>query len=207
MAPWGGRRKIVGNNPWSWACPAGRHTAMVLDIANTGVARGKVYLARQRGETIPEGWAINAAGEPTTDPQEAIDGMILPSGRPQGICNLRHHGHALRRPHRQQKSATRSAWAIPSCRQEQCRPSDDRSGHRRLPTDRTFPSAHRGATAALKSSSLAKDAEEIFYPGEIEARNDAVHRRDGILLPEDTLEDLKKIAIEYALTNLPAALS
>ncbi|MBE7246380.1 MAG: Ldh family oxidoreductase, partial [Actinomycetospora chiangmaiensis] len=44
MAPWGGRKKTVGTNPWSWACPAGSHAPMALDIANTGVARGKVYL-------------------------------------------------------------------------------------------------------------------------------------------------------------------
>ena len=53
MAPWGGRDKRVGNNPWSIAAPAGRHAPMVLDIANTAVARGKVYLARQRGEATP----------------------------------------------------------------------------------------------------------------------------------------------------------
>lgn len=75
MALWGGRRKVVGNNPWSWAAPAGAHSPMVLDIANTGVARGKIYLARQRGQTIPEGWAIDAQGAPTTDSQEAIDGI------------------------------------------------------------------------------------------------------------------------------------
>jgi LDH2 family malate/lactate/ureidoglycolate dehydrogenase len=50
--------------------------AMVLDIANTGVARGKIYLAKQKGQPIPEGWAMNAAGAPTTNPAEAIDGPV-----------------------------------------------------------------------------------------------------------------------------------
>ena len=59
MAPWGGRKKTVGTNPWSWAAPAGTHAPMVLDIANTGVARGKIYLAKQKGEPIPEGWALD----------------------------------------------------------------------------------------------------------------------------------------------------
>ena len=49
MAPWGGAKKLVGTNPWSWAAPAGRHAPMILDIANTGVARGKIYLAKQKG--------------------------------------------------------------------------------------------------------------------------------------------------------------
>ena len=73
----GRRKKTVGTNPWSWAAPAGSHAPMVLDIANTGVARGKIYLAKQKGLPIPEGWALTAAGAPTTDPVEAIDGIIL----------------------------------------------------------------------------------------------------------------------------------
>ena len=59
MAPWGGREKRVGTNPWSLAAPAGRHAPMVLDIANTAVARGKIYLAKQKGTDIPAGWALD----------------------------------------------------------------------------------------------------------------------------------------------------
>ena len=80
------RSAIVGTNPWSWASPAGSHAPMVLDIANTGVARGKIYLARQKGLPIPEGRAINAAGAPTTDPAEAIDGIILPMAQHKGYA-------------------------------------------------------------------------------------------------------------------------
>jgi LDH2 family malate/lactate/ureidoglycolate dehydrogenase len=64
MAPWGGREKRVGTNPWSIAAPAGRHGTVVMDIANTAVARGKIYHARERGEPIPEGWAADADGIP-----------------------------------------------------------------------------------------------------------------------------------------------
>ncbi|MBV8105745.1 MAG: Ldh family oxidoreductase [Hyphomicrobiales bacterium] len=62
MAPWGGRKKVVGTNPWSWACPGGSHAPMALNIANAGVARGKIYLAKQKDEPIPAGWAIDADG-------------------------------------------------------------------------------------------------------------------------------------------------
>src|SRR5512146_2430677 len=86
MAPWGGRKKIIGTNPWSVAAPAGRRAPLVVDMANTGVARGKIYLARNRRLPIPLGWAINAAGEPTTDPQEAIDGIILPMAEHKGYA-------------------------------------------------------------------------------------------------------------------------
>lgn len=86
MAPWGGREKMFGANPWSIAVPSGRHGAVVLDIANTGVARGKVYAAKERGQRLPEGWAIDASGLPTTDPQAAIDGIILPMAGHKGYA-------------------------------------------------------------------------------------------------------------------------
>jgi LDH2 family malate/lactate/ureidoglycolate dehydrogenase/quinol monooxygenase YgiN len=85
MAPWGGKDKMVGANPWSIAVPSASGT-VVLDIANTGVARGKVYAARERGEQLPEGWAIDVDGLPTTDPQAAIDGIILPMAGHKGYA-------------------------------------------------------------------------------------------------------------------------
>ena len=85
MAPWGGKDKMIGANPWSIAVPSG-HGTVVLDIANTGVARGKVYAARERGQRLPEGWAIDADGLPTTDPQAAIDGLILPMAGHKGYA-------------------------------------------------------------------------------------------------------------------------
>ena len=84
MAPWGGREKTVGANPWSIATPGGSHGPIVLDIANTGVARGKVYAALERGQQIPDGWALTADGAPTNDPLEAIDGLILPMAGHKG---------------------------------------------------------------------------------------------------------------------------
>ena len=86
MAPWGGRQKSVGTNPWSWAAPAGAHDPMVLDIANTGVARGKIHLARQKHESIPLGWAMTADGAPTTDPSAAIEGILLPMAQHKGYA-------------------------------------------------------------------------------------------------------------------------
>lgn len=86
MAPWGGTQKMIGANPWSIAVPSGTNGTIVLDIANTGVARGKIYAAKERGERLPEGWAIDASGIPTTDPQAAIDGVILPMAGHKGYA-------------------------------------------------------------------------------------------------------------------------
>ena len=57
-----------------------------MDMANTGVARGKIYLARNKRQPIPLGWAIDEDGAPTTDPQEAIDGIILPMAEHKGYA-------------------------------------------------------------------------------------------------------------------------
>lgn len=86
MAPWGGVEKLIGANPWSIAVPGGGHGTVVLDIANIGVARGKVYAARQRGQQLPDGWAIDASGLPTTDPQAALDGLLLPMAGHKGYA-------------------------------------------------------------------------------------------------------------------------
>ncbi|MDO5605236.1 MAG: Ldh family oxidoreductase, partial [Paracoccus sp. (in: a-proteobacteria)] len=69
MAPWGGNRAVFGTNPIAFAAPrAGTAAPVVVDVSLSKVARGKVMAARQRGEAIPEGWALDAAGQPTTDP-------------------------------------------------------------------------------------------------------------------------------------------
>lgn len=87
MAPWGGMDKAVGANPWSFAAPDGSGDAAVLDIANTGVARGKIYAAAEKGAPIPEGWALDAAGRPTTDPAAALDdGVVLPMAGHKGYA-------------------------------------------------------------------------------------------------------------------------
>ncbi|WP_404384028.1 Ldh family oxidoreductase [Knoellia locipacati] len=84
MAPWGGRTKLLGTNPWSIAAPGPDGDVLVMDMANTAVARGKVYVAADRGEAIPQGWGAAADGTPTTDPREAIEGLILPVGGAKG---------------------------------------------------------------------------------------------------------------------------
>ena len=200
MAPWGGRKKTVGTNPWSWAAPAGKHPPMVLDIANTGVARGKIYLARQKGQPIPEGWAIDAQGAPTTDPQAAIDGIILPMAQHKGyaiaammdmlsgVLTGSAFGTGVHGPYQTEHKSGAGQFMIA------------------LDIARMQPLAEFEARmdryiAELKSVPLAQGFEEIFYPGEMEARNEQRNRTEGLVLPEDTLADLRKLASEYELTS------
>jgi LDH2 family malate/lactate/ureidoglycolate dehydrogenase len=204
MAPWGGQKKMVGTNPWSWAAPAGRHAPMVLDIANTGVARGKIYLARQRGLPIPEGWAINAQGEATTDAEEAINGIILPMAA--------HKGYAIAVMVDMLSGVlTGSKFGSDVCGPYQ---TEHRSGTgqfmiaidiEKLQPMAQFCARMEQLIAQLKSVPVANGFDEVVYPGELEARNDKKHRREGIALPADTIADLRQLARQTDCEELLSA--
>jgi LDH2 family malate/lactate/ureidoglycolate dehydrogenase len=195
MAPWGGREKAVGANPWSIAAPAGRHGVTVMDIANVNAARGKIYAARERGATIPEGWALDAGGRPTTDPAAAIAGVILPMGG--------HKGYAISFMMDVLSGVlTGSSFATGVSGPQQ---AERRSGcgHLVVAIDVAavadpggFAERMEALIAEMKAVPLASGFEEIFFPGEIEDRSRARRGREGIEVPARTLEDLERLAAE-----------
>ena len=85
IPPWGGKKALFGTNPVAFAFPRQRGEPLVIDLALTTVVRGKIMLAMQKGEKIPEGWALDRDGKPTTDPKEAIErGSLFPIGGSKG---------------------------------------------------------------------------------------------------------------------------
>jgi LDH2 family malate/lactate/ureidoglycolate dehydrogenase len=84
MTPWGGTQAILGNNPLSIALPAGEERPIVLDMACSVAARGKIIVAAKDGTSIPDDWATGPDGQATTDPVEALKGFVLPIGGPKG---------------------------------------------------------------------------------------------------------------------------
>lgn len=84
MAPWGGKRALYGTNPIAFATPRREGEPLVIDLSLSKVARGKVMLAKKAGEPIPEGWALDIEGRPTTDPDAAIAGSMVPAGDAKG---------------------------------------------------------------------------------------------------------------------------
>jgi LDH2 family malate/lactate/ureidoglycolate dehydrogenase len=198
MAPWGGMEKRVGNNPWSWSAPAGRHAPMMLDIANTAVARGKLYLARQRGEAIPDTWAIDAQGNATVDPAAGIAGTILPMAGHKGyavsvimdmlsgVLTGSRFGPGVTGPYVPEgvSGVGHLALAIDI---KACRP---------LPE---FEADMERMIEGLKSTPRQPGIAEIFYPGELEALSDLRLRRDGISLPDDTAADLRQEAAKIGI--------
>lgn len=81
----GGAERLVGNNPIAIAIPADGPIPIVLDMATSEAAMGKIRMAEKAGQTIPKTWAVKADGSATTNPSEAIAGMLLPSGGPKGF--------------------------------------------------------------------------------------------------------------------------
>ena len=205
MAPWGGRTKSIGTNPWSIAAPAGRHGVVVMDLANTAVARGKVYLAAERGEPLPDGWAAAADGTPTTDPAQAIEGLILPMAGPKGyviafmmdvlagVLTGSAFGDAVAGPY----------------------DPDGRSGagHLLITIDvaaMADPSHFAARVEALvdqvRGGERAAWADEILVPGELEDRSLRTLAANGIPLARATWDNLARLSRETGAA-LPPTLS
>jgi L-2-hydroxycarboxylate dehydrogenase (NAD+) len=84
LPPWGGIDMLLSTNPIAVALPAGEESPVVLDMATTVAAYGKVKTKAQRGETMPEGWMLDRSGQPLTDPKRANEGFLLPIGGYKG---------------------------------------------------------------------------------------------------------------------------
>ena len=88
IAPWGGTKPVFGTNPIAFAAPRSdtREDPIVIDLSLSKVARGKIMHAQQEGKSIPKGWALDAAGNDTTDPNAALNGSMVPMGDAKGAA-------------------------------------------------------------------------------------------------------------------------
>ena len=195
MAPWGGLKKKIGTNPWSIAVPGGAHGPVVMDMANSGVARGKIYLANKRRESIPDHWAIDSQGRPTTDPQAALAGFILPMAGHKGyvmgtmvdiLSGVLSGSQFLDGVHGPYDPVNRSGAGhfMVALNVEAFQPIGE------------FNARMDEYLTSLKDVPLAAGHKQVFYPGEMEKLADAENRKLGLLLPEDTLEDVARVAKE-----------
>lgn len=198
MAPWGGRERAVGSNPWSLAAPIGDGRQMVMDISNTAVARGKIYLARNRGADIPPDWAMTSDGRPTTDPAEAIAGLILPMAG--------HKGYAISLM-MDVLAGVLTGSAFGAAVHGPYQPTERSGcGHLFLALDIAaflpmpeFLGRMTILVDQLKANPLADGADEIHYPGEIEDRTEERTRAEGIRLPDRTVAELEQLAAELGV--------
>ena len=195
MAPWGGKAKAIGTNPWSIAAPAGRHGVAVMDIANTAVARGKIYLAAERGEDIPPTWAADEQGVPTTNAKDAIHGLILPMAGHKGYV-ISFMMDVLSGVLTGSQFGSHIAGPYQADRKSGC-------GHLLLTIDvealmsqADFAQRMEQLIDEIKAVPMAAGVSDIFFPGELEDRNTEKHLATGISVADNTWDSLRKLATE-----------
>lgn len=200
LAPYGSMEPMFGTNPISFAFPAGKYAPWVLDMATSIVARGHVRIAARRGDPIPEGWALDAAGRPTADPTAALKGVMLPFAGAKGsglAMMVDIMGGVL--------SGSGFAGSIRDMTLDFSKPQD--VGHFFLafkvdafmPTN-VFAERMEESVSRLKSLKPASDFAEVCYPGELESRVERQRSAEGIPIPPEAMHVLQTASRETDVT-------
>ncbi|MEK9671726.1 MAG: Ldh family oxidoreductase [Rhodospirillaceae bacterium] len=198
MAPFGGRNLKTGNNPFGFAAPSGLAgnkdmPPFILDMATSVAARGKMRKLRDAEEPMPAGWALDKDGNPTTDPQAGLDGFIQFMGGHKGygitlmvdlLSGMLSGGKYL--------DQTRQMW-------DEDGPQGTSHFFLALDPARLLAPADYDARFAdfrgrLKSCVPFHAGGEVMLPGEIEMRNVAARRKNGIPVPKATLDTVRELA-------------
>ncbi|RKI71015.1 Ldh family oxidoreductase [bacterium 1xD42-67] len=199
VAPFGGADPCLGTNPISVAIPAGKYPPLVMDIATSVVAKGRIHLAMKEGQSIPEGWALDKEGRPTTDPFEANVGVLMPFGA--------HKGYAMELIGSLLSFALSGAdmdGKIP--RPFECRDQFTNIGQfmgcidisRFCPVE-DFKARVDGMFAVLKACRPAAGSPGVMIPGEIEVRKTEEALRDGIDLSEAVLGEFREMSQTFGV--------
>ncbi|KPL16248.1 MAG: hypothetical protein AMJ93_15945, partial [Anaerolineae bacterium SM23_84] len=191
MAPWGGKEVLVSNNPICFAIPAGDQQPIVLDMANSVVAKGRIYAARSEGEHIPSGWALDKYGQPTTDPSAALDGgSLLPMGGYKGyglalvmgvlagLMTGSAYSRGVGSLHHELTRGMNLGLLMGVLNVESFMP---------LPTFRQLVDTY---VQQVRSSTPAPGFERVYLPGELELESRARRSAEGIPIPQKVWEAL-----------------
>jgi len=193
LAPWGGKIPLLGTNPICVGLPVDDKDSIILDMAVSVVARGKIRLAALKGEKIPEGWAFDADGNPTTDPKAALKGTLAPIGGPKGyglalvvdiLCGLLTSSNYLRnvKALNDFSGPCGTGFFIGAIDIE---PFISYEKYKELMTD---------YVKEIKKCPKKNQINEIFLPGEPEKREMEKREKFGIPLDEEVLVILKHLA-------------
>jgi len=201
IPPWGGKQAYFGTNPIAFAFP-GKEQPVVIDMSSSTVARGNIILAAKEGKTIPEGWAIDSQGRPTTDAKAALAGAVLPMAGPKGyamalaveILSGILSGSAY---------GPRVGWIY----DDSTDPVD--IGHFFLAIDLgkimplgEFLGRLDRMIGEIKGSPKAEGVQEIHIPGERRHNAAGKRQREGIPVPDQLLAELNQLAGELGVMPL-----
>lgn len=199
IPPTGGAKPLLGTNPVAICIPAGRYRPLVLDMATSAVARGKVALAKKNGVSIPEGWGVDSRGRPTTDPDAVLSGgAMLPMAGPKGyaislivelLCSCLAGG---------QDGQTMGSFY------DLTRTQNTGYCFAALDVSRIIdPEVLKGRVDALfdsmKACPRADGMDEIMIPGEIEYNNYDRALAEGVSLSPAVEQELRAAAVHYGV--------
>jgi len=199
MAPWGGIKPYFGTNPFSLAIPSGSELPIIMDMATSVVAQGKIIMAGKEGKPIPFGWAITKEGDPTDDPKAALEGTVLPFGGAKGysvslmldvlsgVLSGAAFGPYLFNMWNDFKNPQNVGHYFTVLDVKKFLPLDE------------FKQKVDTMIRDIKTSPRAKGVEEIFLPGEMEYRKREKRLVNGIPLGPKTFSDLLEIGARMNL--------
>ena len=199
MAPEGGYQPYFGTNPVAVSFPTGKGYPVKIDLSTSLVARGNIIAAQKRGEDIPEGWALDAQGNPTTNAAEALLGTVLTMAG--------HKGYALALMV-EVLSGVLSGSAFGSSVGSMYKHMDRKQdvGHFFCLLDieafedvAVFITRIDRMIDEIKASKLRPGAREILIPGERSFAKAQENRIRGIVLGEETLKELKGLCSEFRI--------
>lgn len=202
MAPWGGTDKIIGINPLAVAVPAAEERPLVMDLAFAGSSHGKIRVYAQKGAPIPEDWAFDTDGRPTTDPQAALDGLLRPIGGFKGM-NLAIVMGVLSTVLSGASYGTALGNMVDG-------PEAGRDGHFLMALSLgalRHPDAVKAQVdtiiGEIRASRLAPGVDRVYAPGELEAETQERYMAQGIPLNADTLDALADVAMQRGVDPRP----
>lgn len=187
IAPWGAAKPLYGTNPIAFACPVEGGPPIVIDVSMSRVARGKIMAAQQKGVAIPEGWALDEEGQPTTDASAGLKGTMVPIGEAKGtalalMVELLAAGLTGANYGYEQSSFFTAAGDPPG------------TGHTIIAID---PAAFGGVRALHRFAEMAEAIEgagSARVPGYRRHELRALRRREGIPVERALIDDIEKIA-------------
>lgn len=198
MAPWGGTERIVGINPLGVAIPSGVEVPIVFDAAFSGSSHGKIRIHHQKKLALPEGWALDADGQPTTDPARAIDGLLMPIGGFKGVSLAMLMGIFS-------SMLSGAAYGTELGSMEEG-PLAGQDGHFVMAINvEAFEDVARfkervdAAITQIHQSRRADGVERLYVAGELEFLRREKYRSEGIPLNEVTLGDIGTTARELGM--------
>lgn len=200
VVPWGGRVPMFGTNPICVGIPSGQEIPLILDMATSAAARGKIEKAAKEGTKIPGDWAVDECGKPTTDPIAALKGALLPFGGPKGY-GLSFVVDIL------SGCLTGAAFGkhVVSLYPENKRSS---LGHFLLVINpdvfipiNEFKASVAKAVQEIKACPTASGVPEVLVPGEIEYRTEQKRLRDGIPIDEETWRMIEELCKETGVKS------